>query len=518
MGRAERVLEPPDVPTVPSVLVVVCEEALGSTMNPASLGEAIAAACDRPVTLEIVADVCRRPYLLVGPIRRASADRVVVGLCRRRAQTEEYGSWAERCGVDPFAVELVDLGVGSFADDPDPGDEARLLASAVAKASALRPGQRGIPTAGRVGRRAALSGMTAVRRRVAAVSHPECSGVRRCGLCLDACPHGAVSAVGDGVAVDPAACTGCAACVTACPAGAMSVPGATLVQLEAQLEVLLAGPRPGIVLACETADLPDGVHRTPAESHERWLVLRVPCLSMVTPGWVLQIVASGGSVALRPHADGCAEAWGAPRRGRAAYCRSALRRCGVSDASRRVRMLTGSADEVLETLAAPRRGRRRLPGRVVLSEPTSTAIALLRIAGGRSGRIAHTASPLGTVRLDPARCTLCGACATSCPTSALGLEVDAERTLLSYEHALCLPCGRCVSACPETALVLLRETTLEALAAERVEMAGSAHARCVSCGRPIAPAATAARVREVLGLAIERPARCPACAVAHGIG
>lgn len=55
---------------------------------------------------------------------------------------------------------------------------------------------------------------------VAVVSKDDCVG---CGLCVDACPNGAIK-MDDGVAViDPDACIDCEACVSECPNSAISM-------------------------------------------------------------------------------------------------------------------------------------------------------------------------------------------------------------------------------------------------------------------------------------------------------
>jgi NAD-dependent dihydropyrimidine dehydrogenase PreA subunit len=50
------------------------------------------------------------------------------------------------------------------------------------------------------------------------IDEEKCSG---CGLCLEACPQGAIVLGESGAAIDQSMCTGCAACLAACPQAAI---------------------------------------------------------------------------------------------------------------------------------------------------------------------------------------------------------------------------------------------------------------------------------------------------------
>ena len=116
----------------------------------------------------------------------------------------------------------------------------------------------------------------------------------------------------------------------------------------------------------------------------------------MTPGWILQLRARGLDVRMQP----C--------RGRT------LRRRGGGGGVVRAAL----ADDIV-----------RQSGPIHLTEPQATAEVVRRL--DRGGVLESDASPLGRVLLDAERCTLCGACATACPTEALRFDESPEETTIS---------------------------------------------------------------------------------------
>lgn len=60
----------------------------------------------------------------------------------------------------------------------------------------------------------------------------------------------------------------------------------------------------------------------------------------------------------------------------------------------------------------------------------------------------------GLPELDVSRCDGCGACAMACPTLAIRLVDEADRSLLSIDASRCLFCDRCAEVCEPKALTM----------------------------------------------------------------
>lgn len=448
------------------------------------------------VPVELVGDLGRGPELIRELAARAGAERLVLGLGAPTPATRQLRAWSRDAGLDPLAVEPVDL--ARFPPSPHSVEAAALVLAAAAAGLATlaptRPEQlklEPLSLDGRLSRQSLLSLPRPDYRPVAAVDADRCLGTRRCGLCLPACPEGAIEQRPSGLAVDRDRCASCGSCVTACPAGAIRLPHAPLERYEAELAVLLSTGRFGALLACREAaggavPLPPG-----------WLPLELPCLGMVTPGWLLQALAAGApAVAVLGCGAECRFGQASVLAQRVEYARTLLGLLGERRPAARLRTDPGPPPPPL-----PLGPRAAAP---TLREPGATAEALAALAEGygaaRDVRLVHDASPLGLVELREETCAACGSCAAACPTGALAYEQGAEAVAVSFDGALCLACGRCVSACPdgEQTLRVTRATDSAALEAGRVPLKQDVLARCRRCGGAIAPAATLRRIRDLL--------------------
>jgi len=244
-------------------------------------------------------------------------------------------------------------------------------------------------------------------------------------------------------------------------------------QVEPRLRELLSGVD-GITFRCESAPA--------AAPLEGWVVVELPTLALLTPGWLLQMLARGVEVRLAPCGNECC----APVAG-------------------------------VEALAA---GIAAEPQRVLddtdvsLSEPRATVEAVLALSRSQPTlRLEDDAAPLGLLEVSDQLCTLCGACVTRCPEDALSLDETEEGSALGHDPAACTGCSLCVSVCPESAIDVRRGIDLERLQAGSLELVRSARERCTVCGSELPPLPLRRRVNELLGDSDAPLELCRSCAM-----
>ncbi|MEN9889703.1 MAG: Electron transport complex subunit RsxB [Pseudomonadota bacterium] len=89
---------------------------------------------------------------------------------------------------------------------------------------------------------------------------------------------------------------------------------------------------------------------------------------------------------------------------------------------------------------------------------------------------------LGSVSVNPDRCTLCMSCVGACPSSAL--QDNPQQPELKFIEKNCVQCGLCAKTCPEQAITLQPRLWLSPERRQARRLHHSPPYACVRCGKP----------------------------------
>jgi ferredoxin len=337
------------------------------------------------------------------------------------------------------------------------------------------------------------------------------SRITGCTRCLDLCPAGAILPAGDHVAIDPNICAGCGQCASACPTGAASYAVPPSDVLMRQIRILLityreaGGTHPTVLIhdGSHGAGLVEALGQAPGGFPERVLPLRVNEITQVG----LEIVAAAfvfGASAVRFLLRD------RPRHGISGLTRTiALAEpilaglgFGVAgvDTTRVATIQTDDPDILdVELRAIPRLapaphpstflpmgGEKRSLVRLVLRELHRAAPAPVNVVP------LPQLAPFGAVEIDVAGCTLCLACVSACPTSALRDNID--QPMLRFTEDSCIQCGLCKATCPEKVITLRPQFDFRPTTAVARVLKAEEPFCCVKCGKPFGVKSTIERV------------------------
>ena len=332
------------------------------------------------------------------------------------------------------------------------------------------------------------------------------SGIRGCTRCLDACPTGAIRSIGERVEVDPYLCQGAGVCASACPTGAMTYayppPGDQLAALRAALATYReAGGRSPTLLFHdeETGGEPWArvAHEAP-ESVIPWAVEEVGSIGM--DAWTACIAWGARVVILAPE-----RVPGSVRREldvQVGVTRTILEAMGYPAA---LSSLVADGEALGLALAPPAApdpatdppatfapsGEKRTDVRLALDHLYEHAPRRPEVAA------LPPAAPFGTVDADRGACTLCMACVSVCPASALQAGGDEPR--LSFIEMNCVQCGLCERACPESCITRGQRYLFDREARRRPRTLNEDQPfRCVSCGKVFGTTSVVMRMQERL--------------------
>lgn len=283
-----------------------------------------------------------------------------------------------------------------------------------------------------------------------------------CTRCLDACPTVAIRSLAERIEVDPFLCQGGGICATACPTGAITYQFPRISDLLDNLRRALRcyheeqGRSPWLLILDDSAGAEIAAPATDriAESVIPVMVEEVGSLGM--DGWLSALCygAHGVSIACTPvlpaqvrselsHqvevANTLLASFGLPP--------DRIRMLDIApDSSWWSELPAGSKEQVVTPTGFAAMEEKRTTLHLALDH-------LYENAPKSPQRVElPPGSPFGSLNVDSNKCTLCMACVSVCPSSALYDGEDLP--MLQFIENNCVQCGICERACPEGAISL----------------------------------------------------------------
>ncbi len=438
-----------------------------------------------------VNELCHRPRQLESLVP-ADEDQLVLAIHRADVNPGAVQAAVRHLGRDPLGVATIDLDAVAEGNEID-----RAVRAAIARAASFPgagPDQIKLVPPDRATRRSFLSLGSPTYVGAPKIDVAACVAPDGCRACAYACPQDALTWVGGAIEFDVNTCVACGICVTACPAGAVANPAAVPAAIEAEIRAALASGPAGIRYRCRAAISP------PEAS---WHQVEIPCTGMLTAGWLIAplLLGATGVDATPCHTGGCPLGNDEELAATVGDAVDILLSFGVFPGD----ALPANVGLVPEDgLFAPGATNRIID---ILSPASPGAKLELAVAD------------VGSVIVDPTTCTACRMCASACPTDALGSDVRPDGVHIDFDPGMCIACGQCVSICPEIehgAIVMTRGFDLLDRASGRRMVRHDSTPLCEICGRPVAPASMLAKIEAMLGEDAERTMavigrRCGAC-------
>jgi len=299
-----------------------------------------------------------------------------------------------------------------------------------------------------------------------------------CLRCVEACPGSALVAVNGHLSLDDVLCLHCGLCVSACPVGALNHPPSTEDSVAVLCDVVtsFAASVDDIVLVFTCGSLPP----------QPW-VAQVDVADIGTVGvrWLLRAAASGVAGVIVNCVDGSCVGSDAAREAVVTVA-SAIGKSGPV-----VRFVDGSVDgDVLVQVRESGHPVTPAGDAGVGWEGFVESIAAVARPQASVKGLGFTAVTVGP------SCTSCGACARACDRGALSLQPDSS---LTYLATACPGCGACVGACPEHCVTLTDSDAYNADVGTRVTVHTDEVVRCRLCGQPVGPKSMLLKVGALLG-------------------
>jgi ferredoxin len=330
-----------------------------------------------------------------------------------------------------------------------------------------------------------------------------------CNACVDICSALAIHSdiKRHQIVVNPKLCVGCGACTTVCPTGALSYAYPRASEQGVKLRTLLStyaragGKDAALLLHSQEsgAALINDLGR--AASLDK-TVRGVPARVIPLPLW--HTASLGLELWLSAFAYGASQVWVLMTGEEAPQYREAVREqmavaqsivTGLGYTGEHFRVIEARDARDLMALdadlaAAPAQSVKRRASFAVQAEKRATLELALDHLAQDSATLGRTAafialpaaSPLGSITVNPDRCTLCLSCVSACPASAL--QDHTERPQLRFIEKNCVQCGLCAGTCPENAITLSPRLLLSEPRKQQRVLNEAQPYQCIRCSKP----------------------------------
>ena len=355
------------------------------------------------------------------------------------------------------------------------------------------------------------------------------SGMTACTRCLDACPTDAISSLINTIEVNAGLCQGAGSCATACPTGAISYSYPRLSDSLDHLRTMLKaysdnGGTDPVLLFHDGEAGRDVVKDVAAQLPENVLPVALEELGSVGMDTWLSALAYGAAAVVLLGTPAAPASVVREIRAQLDIAHALLDGMGYDTAALHYTDLQDShlIDSIKEI---PVIKHQQPAGFAGLDEKrTVIRLAVEHLFATAATQIRPlitlpTGAPFGEVLLDQARCTLCMACVSQCPASAL--SAGDESPQLGFIEANCVQCGLCCRTCPEDAIAISPRYLYDfpSRNTRRILYEEQPFA-CIVCGKPFASRGMIENITKKMqahamfqGAALERIKMCEDCRV-----